>query len=377
VLYKEAINSEFDGTVRIGIVTHLYRDLFHINKGFGDSGSCNVDVVCEEGNGWEDEVRAIGMIINENGSRACTGTLINNTALDGVQYFLTAEHCLPSDIADLGVWSFIFDYKSDDCDPSVDGLLGNSVFGSELIASNNTHDFALLEIDELIPSGYDVYFAGWSRSTLLISNTTCLHHPSGDVMKISKDDNPPVLSGFPLPTGDDYWKVVDWDLGTTEGGSSGSPLFNPSGKLIGQERGGSAACGNDASDFYGALYKSWDFGTSPSGRLKDWLDPLGDDPTSLSGINLNDVGVTEIVNEVNFSIYPNPSEDNINIRFESDIYIDYILINDISGRSLLSIDQNSTISGVLHIDINGLAKGIYQLIIYSSNSTLTKNFVIK
>lgn len=375
ILYIEAFDSQFQGEVQIKSVTHLYRDLFHSEKGFGDSGSCNINVVCEEGDPWQDQVRSVALVINENGTRHCTGALINNTALDGTPYLLTADHCLPSDLSDVGVWSFIFNYKSSSCSPTVNGLLGNSVFGSELIASNTINDFALLELSSDPPTSYNVYFSGWSRSTLLISSTTGIHHPSGDVMKISFDDDPPVLSGYLGGSGTDYWKVVDWDLGTTEGGSSGSPLYNPSGKIIGQLRGGQAACTNDLPDYYGAFYKSWDNSTQSSERLKDWLDPTGSDVSSLNGINLNEVGIEE-VHTLAFNLYPNPVSEAVNLQFDNAIFIEEILIMDLSGRQLKNIPLQQYLS-YYSLDLKDLSNGAYLLKVNNSEGSFSKVFIIE
>lgn len=375
VLYTEPSNPSYSGKLKINIVTHLYRDVFHFNKGFGDSGSCNVNVVCDEGSSWADEVRAVAMIINENGNRWCTGALINNTALDGTPYLLTAEHCLPSSVSDVGVWSFIFDYKSQDCTPTLNGLLGNSVFGSELRASNTTNDFALLELDEAPPSDYNVYYSGWSRSTLLISSTTTLHHPSGDVMKISGDDDPPVLSAYLGGAGSDYWKISDWDYGTTEGGSSGSPLFNPSGKIIGQLRGGFASCSNDLADYYGAFHKSWDVGDVASERLMDWLDPSDDDPNSLNGVDLNSLGVEEISSTYNFSVFPNPSSTKIHLSVEQDFYVSQIVISDMSGRRVEELMVEKRVKEAIQIDISSLSKGIYHLTVIGTSSKNSLLFI--
>ncbi len=375
VLYSEPSNADYRGTLKINIVTHLYRDVFHLNKGFGDSGSCNINVSCSDGDPWTDEVRSVAMIINENGSRWCTGALVNNTSLDGTPYFLTAEHCLPTDLSNLGVWSFIFNYISDDCDPSVNGLLGNSIFGAEVRASNTTNDFALLELDAAPPSDYDVYYSGWSRSTLFITSTVGLHHPSGDVMKISTDVDSPGLSAYLGGSGTDYWEVGDWDSGTTEGGSSGSPLYNQSGKIIGQLRGGFASCSNDQADYYGAFNKSWDSGSLASERLMDWLDPSEDDPNSLSGANLNSLGIEDLNSANNILIYPNPTSSFINLSAAPSFYIKKIVISDMSGRKIREVRIENFAGEAIQIDVSFLSQGIYQLILIGKSANSTQVFI--
>lgn len=80
------------------------------------------------------------------------------------------------------------------------------------------------------------------------------------------------------------FRVIDWDEGTTEGGSSGSPLFNPNFRIIGQLQGGCAACGNHLADFYGRLPVSWLGGGISSSRLSNWLDPKGLLPSQYFGL---------------------------------------------------------------------------------------------
>ena len=67
-------------------------------------------------------------------------------------------------------------------------------------------------------------------------------------------------------SGSAYLRVNDWDLGTTEPGSSGSPLFDPDHCIVGQLFGGFAACSNDLEDWYGRFYVSWTGGGTSDSR---------------------------------------------------------------------------------------------------------------
>jgi hypothetical protein len=66
--------------------------------------------------------------------------------------------------------------------------------------------------------------------------------------------------------------VPFWSVGSTEGGSSGSPLFNGDQRVVGLLHGGYAACGNREGDWFGRLASAW-HGPAPQYRLRDWLDP--------------------------------------------------------------------------------------------------------
>ena len=87
-------------TVPKQAVDRLELELTSINvgyRGFGEllvdrSGSCNVDVICPEGDDWRNEIATVG-VISTGGSTFCTGFMVNNTAEDLVPFFMTANHC--------------------------------------------------------------------------------------------------------------------------------------------------------------------------------------------------------------------------------------------------------------------------------------------
>ncbi|NND76663.1 MAG: T9SS type A sorting domain-containing protein [Flavobacteriales bacterium] len=277
----------------IGQVVHAYRSILpkfesikhDIGRGpFGNSGDCNININCPEGIDWQEDKTAVALIVSGS-SAVCSGAMINNTSLDETPYFLTANHCLGGQ----NNWVFYFNHEATNCTSST-GPTNQSVSGSTLLASSGGSDFALLELSEPIPDSYDVCYAGWDNSDdQNVSATVCIHHPSGDVKKICFDDDPPYHQ---TQGGAQVWWIDQWELGVTEGGSSGSPLFDQNHRIIGQLYGGAAACSgatnNGQYDFYGRIGVSWD-GSSSSNRLKDWLDPGNTGVTTLDAFCPNAV----------------------------------------------------------------------------------------
>jgi len=270
------------GRIVLGRVVHGYRDLFFkTTRDFGDSGNCNINVNCPDGDAWANEVRAVAMILTGGGSRICTGTLVNNVRQDRTPLFLTANHCLGGE----ATWIIMFNYQSPNCN-DIDGPTADTVQGTTRLANNSASDFALLRLQETPPPAYDVFWAGWSAVDTASPQSTCIHHPNGDIKKISFDHQPVVSSSYGGSPPDTRWKVLDWDKGTTEPGSSGSPLFDPAHRIVGQLHGGTAACGNDLPDYFGKFAVSWDYGSTAATRLKDWLDPDHTGTRELDGLGL-------------------------------------------------------------------------------------------
>ena len=276
--YNEPASPEFSGEISIDIVAHDYRDVFfNEERGYGDSGSCNNNVNCAVGDDWRDEIRSVAMILTSGGSRLCTGSLVNNTSQDLAPYFLTANHCLGGNNS----WIFMFNYESPSCN-NQNGPTNMTVSGSSLLANSSTSDFALLLLNETPPESYNVHYAGWDISGSTPSIPVGIHHPSGDIKKISFDYNNASNSG-------NYWDVNNWEDGTTEPGSSGSPLFDGvSQRIIGQLYGGTASCTSITYDTYGKTSTSWNLGMS------NYLDPNNTGASFINGIDAIDLPDPEL-----------------------------------------------------------------------------------
>ncbi len=270
--------------VKISRVVHGYHNLFGISEvkevfNYGDAGSCNNNVSCPVGIGWEDQVRSVAMILTGGGSRLCSGSMVNNVRRDTTPYFLTANHCLGGETS----WIFMWNYQSPTC-ANTDGPTWMTVQGSTLKASFSISDFALLELTEAPPDSYLVYFAGWSAENVTGDSSCGIHHPKGDIKKISFDYGFTQLTDYPgNEPGTTHLRIVNWDDGTTEPGSSGSPLFNKQKQVVGQLHGGFASCTSITSDWYGKLARSWLGGGTNSTGLRSWLDPDNTGALTLDG----------------------------------------------------------------------------------------------
>ena len=273
------------GEIEISRVVHAYKDIFNFEvtkdiMDFGDSGPCNNNVNCPEGEPWAKEKRAIAMILTSGGYRLCSGALVNNVQEDQTPYFLTANHCGGGEES----WIFMFNYESPTCD-DIEGPLNYTLSGAVKRANYATSDFYLVEISEAPPDSYNVYYAGWSNEDVASQSSTAIHHPSGDIKKISFDYDSVTSAHYLTYSGDSHWRIGQWEDGTTEGGSSGSPLFDQNHRIVGQLHGGYASCTNISSDWYGKFAMSWEGGGTSDSRLRDWLDPDGSGITVLDGFD--------------------------------------------------------------------------------------------
>jgi lysyl endopeptidase len=271
-------------------------------------GSCLVDANCAEGSAWTAQRdAAVHYSFVAGGTYVCSGSVINNTDNDCTPYILTANHCgEPNASSDIAGHVWYFNYQRPTCEPSntgtYSGAQSETMSGGIFRASSSlgTHlastgsnvdgaDFALIELNTSIPLSYDAYFAGWSRATTGATSGVSFHHPSGDEKKVSTYTSALVTDTYNSGWANAHWRVT-WASTTnghsvTEGGSSGSPIFNQSGRIVGHLSGGSSYCSTPtAPDLYGKFDKAWaSDGTTNSSKLEPWLDPGGTGATTLDG----------------------------------------------------------------------------------------------
>jgi len=400
MIYGDRLTLEYDAPgdlpvpeLHISEVGHAYRgvtDYGGVRNGFGGSGPCEVNINCSEGNSWQRQKRGVARINVKRGAGSlwCTGSLVNNVRNDGTPYFLTADHCgMLSSAADISKWIFYFNYEGTGCpDPPSEPYL-HSLTGARLIAHGGNggqsgSDFFLVKLTSAIPDSFNLYFNGWSLDAEHPSPSgVSIHHPEGDIKKISTYSSPVQaahwMGNLPLA----FWRV-SWiqtanGHGTTEGGSSGSPLFDNQGRLIGTLTGGDSSCDTaslNLPDYYGMFSYHWDQnGTDSASILKCWLDP---DNSGVKSVNGWALSVPETTATGLVTVFPNPVTDHLHVRNSaSPGKSGCFTLCDIWGRLLLTGDWNSGPGNELTIDMSGFGAGVYLLTLTGGDRRIIKKVI--
>jgi hypothetical protein len=332
------------GVPSIGIqsVSHMYRYVYNYSDYSTDDESridesdfCEVDVNCPEGADWIPQRDAVvRLLITDGASQGlCSGSVVNTTARDCRLYILTAMHCgVGVTDAEWLQCSVRFKYQKSGCGTGSAPTTSNRVGVFHLADSNDGggqtgSDFLLLELEDNVLASYNVFYAGWDARTATPQDVVGIHHPAGDAKKISTATN--VASGTYSAPGNHWrviWMATETNHGVTEGGSSGSPIFNQDKRIVGQLTGGSSFCNSPTSpDYYGKMDKNWDDNpNTASQKLREWLDPLDTGELFIDGaysdgsgssLPCSPLSVSE--NQLSFAavqIFPSLADDEITIR---------------------------------------------------------------
>lgn len=177
----------------------------------------------------------------------CTGGLLaDSDASSQIPYFLTAHHCVSRGKAAKSVEAY-FQYRTacnTTCgDAEQDGIKVGG--GATLLKSSSTGDYTLLQLKNPPPAGS--VFLGWNNDDVAYADGTPLYriaHPAGGPQSYSEhvvDVSAGTCRSWPRGN----WIYSTDTLGATEGGSSGSPVLNAAGQVVGQLSGG---CGTNLND---------------------------------------------------------------------------------------------------------------------------------
>ena len=273
--------------------------LGRVNQGYKDfrrlpyQNSSTSDACSDYGMGdLEAMSQAVGLVLYASGSSvySCSGVLMNNAAGHTRPYFLTAGHCLSSN-EEANTAVIYFNYASPLGNSDIRGSMETYSVVPYLRAVSSDLDFSLSELSSMPERDARVYYAGWSLTTNPYVPAYAIHHPSGTVKRLAKTVNTLSTATFKdSSTGsslypDGHWLVSRWKIGTTEGGSSGAPLFDYYHRVIGVLSGGSSTCAVPTNDLFVKLNLAWNTYSESGKQLKAWLDPDNTSLTVLDGVN--------------------------------------------------------------------------------------------
>jgi PKD repeat protein len=208
----------------------------------------------------------------------CSGGLINDSdnGSDTPPYFLTANHCLSKNNEANSLQTY---FNFVDCGNATQPPMAT---GASILSSSRTSDYTLLLLNE-VPTGTTLL--GWNSTPIATADDTALYrisHPSGAPQAYSEhvvDTSRPTCRSWPRGP----WIYSSDTFGATEGGSSGSPVVNAAGEVVGQLSG---ACGYETSNVCSNRNATVDGAFAAYfNDVAQWLDPApssGNNPPNAS-----------------------------------------------------------------------------------------------
>ena len=319
ILLFEPYDKSGESRLKIKRIIHGYRSVYE-NENYGQNGSsapCNIDVACRPS--FEKESKAVGLVLLSSGYEWCSGSLVMTTDFSFKPYFLTAFHCIDTDvdgylsedeISNAENWMFKFYHKKTECNGSVH--TGYTYNSDTFRAGWKNTDFALVEINDVLKYNSNLMWLGWDRTGDVPSSGNCIHHPCGDVMKINTVNTPFNTSSW---NGTNNHWYINWDEGVTQGGSSGAPFLNQNKRVVGQNHGKLVnqsmlpVCDRKRSDA-GKFHLSWTGNGTNTTRLSNWLDPIGTNTLTMDGYsyyNCTIQGPSVVEGSANYSVQGVPT----------------------------------------------------------------------
>lgn len=278
--------------------------------------ACTPEVACYPE--FREVAQSVVVVITGSGAMG-TGALVNNTSSNGRPLILTASHVVEANFR-YGILSpqqleeeaaksvFFFNYQTPMCDSGIQPSATQSIAGAKMLGCHPFTDVALMELDAVPPTDYQVYYAGWNAQPNLEDAYANIHHPYGYSKRINLAFSPlnyTTYSDGSLPFGkNQHIRVPYWDLGTTAPGSSGSPLLDPQHRINGVLSGGESYCGHRSYDFFASLQRVWESEDTEARKIVAALDPSGAKATTCAGKGASKGGEQAPIRLTNMRIAP-------------------------------------------------------------------------
>ena len=339
--------SPADANVQVVEVSHLFvspkaSDTATLQK--ATSEFCEVDLICRSAtdSALASTGRAVAKMVFSDGAGSflCTGTLLNTTNASGIPYFYSANHCINTQSVANTITTHWFYDRTGCGSGSVSFAYTQLTGGATLVYTDQDTDVSFMRLNNAPPAG--ALMAGWDATPPSIGAAlTAVHHPNGDVKKVSLGSAARFDSPFDFSTN---FIVSQWNsisTGVTEGGSSGSGIFTAVGsppseyRLRGGLFGGPSSCQASQSELYD-YYSRFDLAYGAA--LSQYLSPAGGPAPNYTGLWWN----------------PNESGWGINFDQQGDIVFGTLFTYDANGKPMWLVMSNGarqsgdTFSGTLY-----------------------------
>ena len=221
----------------------------------GASQFCEVDVACVATTAALNQAKAVAKLLFTEGGDTfiCTGTLLNDSIASNTPYLYTASHCMDSQEAAGSLVTYWF-FDAVACGNLSVPPYVTVTGGAVLLGRSVDSDWALVRLKTPPPA--NAVFSAWRAEALPnASAVTVVHHPEGDLKKISSGST---LDYFSFSDGTSFANVR-YSIGSTEAGSSGAGLLTLASngsfyELRGGLFAGDASCSNmSGHDVYSRL----------------------------------------------------------------------------------------------------------------------------
>ncbi|MBO7144020.1 MAG: trypsin-like peptidase domain-containing protein [Salinivirgaceae bacterium] len=363
--YVEPLDAEFQGMFSIVQVAHDFKGVFAAADSV--DAECHIGIDSDFGVDWQNEQRAVCQIII-GGTTLCTGTLLASADGSCEPYVLTARHCVHTQkMAE----TCVFYFKNDDA------LNVPAIVGATLVATKDNDDgfldFSLLKLSER-PDGLGVYYAGWDASGEVPSGAVCIHHPASGGKLISVDNDSLKVASYRNFDENSFFNVEEWDVGTTEIGSSGAPIFDSNHRVVGILAGGDADCAYPMNDYFQMFSICYDRYADESQQLKRWLNSNDTSVLRIDGRYPQPSVISEKKVGSTLSVYPNPAKNVVDISCDNQM-ITSVTIVDLQGRQMLRLNVGREPS--VRVDVSELPLGIYVCRVTFENGESDNAMIIK
>ena len=353
--YYEPYAVRGNGIISIASIAQGYRDLLADPPG---PKSCLTPFICNNDAGLEAISNSVVMILLDKGTRAVTGTMMNNSLNDGTPYVLTSSELGDSDPSS---WVFLVKMNAQECGTG-ETCWTRSLSGATRIASDSLAGVSLLRINENPPGKWQTYFSGWNFNPLAGDGYRCIQHALGKTQSISATH---AIAGAVGWDAKDAIMIQDWYEGATFPGSLGSPLFDSEDRVCAVFLGGLGTCNTSAPDYFSNLPSTWD-------AFRAYLDPLHEDKLNHPGYYPGYIPEDPLADGNSIIVYPNPSNGVFSIFSVNNEPVLSFELYEMTGRILC---RRSLITP--QVDLREFGGGIYHLVVHFRDSSTSERIILR